>query len=187
MNKTGKIQETDTSKQFRQFTVNSLGENDVGKYYMLSVFGEDSNIPKDTKVLTVGSANKDVKFIVGVSNKLKDDELNPGDKLIFSTNSDGSEIKSYIKLLNDGTIHFNGDADNIVGFADLKAGFDELKEDYNNHIHKIPAGEVIISVSGGSGAPAVGVSNPTPIDLSDTTETSSASIDTSKKDNLKIE
>lgn len=108
MNKTGKIKETDVTLDFRQFLVNSIGENDIGKYYMLSVFGEDSNIPENTKALTIGSQNKDVNFIVGVLNKLKTDDLNPGDKIIFSTSEDGSEIKSKILLKNTGDIEIEG-------------------------------------------------------------------------------
>lgn len=104
MNKTGKIKETDISQDFRQFSVNSIGENDIGKYYMLSAFGEDSNIPENTKALTINSANKDVNFIIGVLNKLKVDDLNPGDKIIFSSSEDGSEIKSKIVLKNTGDI-----------------------------------------------------------------------------------
>lgn len=177
MNKTGKIKKTDTTEDFRQYTVNSLGENDAGKYYMLSIFGEDANIPENTKVLTTGSANKDVKFIAGFLNKLKDDSLNVGDKVIFSTNEDGSQIQSYIKLLNDGTMHFNGDADNIAGFTNLKSGFDQLKTDlntfitaYNTHVHS--------GVTTGPGS-----SGPTP----SSGTSSTASIDNSKKNNLKIE
>jgi hypothetical protein len=175
MNKTGKIKQTDISQDFRQFQVNAIGENDVGKYYMLSVFGEDSNIPENTKALMAGSKNKDVNFIVGVLNKLKTDDLNPGDKIIFSSSEDGSEIKSYIKLLNDGTMHFNGEADNIAGFAKLKEGFDKLKTDFNNLVTKYNAH---MHPTASNGPPSTSTQPGT---------SSAASIDDSKKDNLKIE
>jgi hypothetical protein len=176
MNKTGKIKSTDTKEIFRQFQVNCIGGNDTGKYYMLSVFGEDANIPVDTKALTTGSTNKDINFVVGVLNSLKDDNLNPGDKIIFSSSDDGSEIKSFVKLLNDGTIEMNGNADNIAGFTELKEGFDELVENVNEIIQALITWVPVANDGGAALKTLV-----TDISLS------TANIDDSKKDNLKIE
>jgi hypothetical protein len=207
MNELGKIKEvTEDDNGYRQFIINCLGVNDEKKYFSISPFGIDFNPPIDTRLLTIDSRNNNAKFSVGVINKLKIADLSPGEPAIFSTDETGENIVSQtvhrnngdieinkglsngnILIKADGTIEFNGAVDFLTGFNDLKVGFDELKADYNNHIHKIPIGEVIISVSGGSGAPAVGVTNPAPINLSDTDTVSSASIDTSKKSNLKTE
>ena len=60
----------------------------------------------------------------------------------------GSEIKSAIQNI-----------DNIEEFCDklAKAIVDNLEV-------KIPASQVITQVTGGSGAPAIGIPNPSPID-----------------------
>ena len=91
-------------------------------------------------------------------------------------------IGGFINLLDDDTIEINGDADNIAGFADLKSGFDTLKQDLNNlitaynaHIH-ITTATVGATPTPGIIAPTVSTGTP-----------STASIDSSKKDNLKIE
>lgn len=164
-----------------------FGEKDNVNAFQLNSFGEDFNVPKGYDALYMKTSNSSEPVCIGFLNKVVFDDLNPGDKQIFSTNQAGDAIAAYIKLLNDGIIHFNGDTDFIAGFNDLKAGFDELKEDYNNHIHQIPSNQVVIQVTGGSGAPAIGVKNPAPIDLSETSDESAASIDTSKKENLKTE
>ena len=207
-NQSGHIKQTvkDEDTGYRQFIINCLGNTDQRKYFSISPFGFDFNAPENTRALTADSRNKDVKYNLGVLNKIRVEDLNAGEAVIFSTDEAGEVLVSKtvhrnngdieinkdmnngnILIKADGTIEFNGDADFLAGFNDLKSGFDELKDDYNNHIHEIPTGEVIIQVTGGSGAPAVGVSNPAPIDLSGTDTTSSASIDTSKKVNLKTE
>jgi len=60
----------------------------------------------------------------------------------------GSEIKAAIQNM-----------DNIDDFCEKLA-----QAIVNNLEVKIPASQVITEVSGGSGAPALGVPNPTPID-----------------------
>jgi len=60
----------------------------------------------------------------------------------------GSEIKSAIQNI-----------DNIDEFCDKLA-----KAIVENLEVKIPASQVIIQVTGGSGAPAVGIPNPSPIE-----------------------
>lgn len=188
MNQTGHIKETTEDENgFLQFVINCLGENDQRKYFSISPFGITFNIPEDKRVLTADSRNKDENFLIGVINNIKPNDLNKGESAIFSTTEDGSELKSFVKIRNDGTMELNGNSDNLTGFKKNKEGFDEIKTDYNEHKHQIPAGSVIVSVSGGSGSPAVGVLNPTPIDLTITDKVTTASIDDSKKINLKCE
>jgi len=186
MNAISKTIESLVEKGRRIVKILRYGEKDNLNTFLMTSFGEDCNIPKDYKALYVKTSNSADPVCIGIINKVILDDLNAGDKQIFSTNETGDTIAGFIKLLNDGTMEFNGNDDFIAGFNKLKEGFDELKADYNNHIHQIPIGEVIIDVTGGSGAPAVGVPNSTPIDLSNTDINSEASIDSSKKINLKI-
>jgi hypothetical protein len=208
MIKSGHIKDVtqDEDSGFRQFIINCLGNNDNRKYFSLSPFGVDFVAPENTRSLTSESMNKDVNYNMGVLNKIHVDDLNAGECVIFSTDEAGETLKSKqvyrnngnieinegmangnIIIKADGTIEFNGNADFLTGFTKNKEGFDQHKSDYNAHKHQIPAGTVIVSVSGGSGAPAVGVLNPAPIDLTGTDKTTSASIDDAKKENLKCE
>lgn len=196
MNTLGKTKETNTDETYRQFVINCLGDNDRRKYFYVAPFGEDSNVPEDTRGLTSDSNNKDNRFVFGFLNKVKIDDLNLGDKAIFSTSEDGNEIKSQIVFRNtgnieinkdlgsnasilvkaDGTMEFNGDADFIAGFNDLKSGFDTLKSDFNTFVNSVYNSHM--HPTAGTGPPSV----PTALGSS-----SSASIDASKKGNLKIE
>lgn len=182
-NKSGHIKETiDDKNGYRQFVINCIGINDQRKYFSISPFGIDFNPPANTRALATNSANKDQSYNIGVLNKIKIDDLGPGESAIFSTNESGTELGGFIKLRSDGTTEQNGDTDFIAGFTGLKEGFDTLRTDLNNlitaynaHIHTTTA--------------TVGAT-PTPGIISPTTSTgtpSSASIDDSRKDNLKIE
>jgi len=75
----------------------------------------------------------------------------PGEKIFYSRDSNGN-MKAILKMLNNGEIHLN---DN--GKKAARAG-DTVKI-------KIPASTFIVSVSGGSGAPAVGTPNITDMEF----------------------
>jgi len=116
----GKTKDTDISGDFRQFIINCLGENDQRKYFSISTFGSDFNVPLETKALTIDSKNKDDKFVIGFLNLLKIDDLEPGENAIFSTSEDGSEIKSKIVLRNTGDIEIESTKDvNITVTGDV--------------------------------------------------------------------
>jgi hypothetical protein len=186
MNTLGTIKGTDTSKSYRQYVINCLGENDRRKYYLVTDFGTDFNVPENVKALTGDSKNKDDKFVFGFLNTLKTDDLNPGEKIVFSTSEDGSEIKTFIKLLNTGVMDINGDADFLAGFTKLKEGFDQLVSDVNdaigvlNSIVDAFAAWTPVPNDGGAALKSQVAS------ITDANETT-ASIDDSKKENLKCE
>jgi hypothetical protein len=175
MNTLGTVKSVDTSKSFRQFVINCLGESDRRKYYLIAPFGVDSNPPEGAKGLTSDSKNKDDKFVIGFLNALKLDDLAPGEQLIFSTSNNGSEVKAFIKLLNTGVMALNGDADFLAGYTKLKEGFDQLKTDFNNLVTKYNAHMHPTAATG----PASTTTQPG--------TSSTASIDDSKKENLKCE
>lgn len=194
MNILGTKKDTDITGDFRQFVINCLGENDRRKYFVVSEFGSDYNAPDEMRVLTSDSRNKDDKFALGFLNGLKLDDLLKGEKAIFSTSEDGSAIKAKIVFRNtgdieinqglpngnilikaDGTIEFNGNTDTLAGFTELKAGFDQLKTDFNN----------LVTAYNTHMHPTAATGSPSPPTVTGTS--SNASIDNSKKENLKSE
>jgi len=80
--------------------------------------------------------------------------LQNGERLLYSQGRASS-----IKIANDGSLIFNGEGDNLIGYTAAAAGFDTLVLDHNTHVHSGPG-------------------NPPSI-------LSSASIAASKKDRLK--
>ena len=177
----GKKIESIIEAGFRYIKLATFGNSDNSKVFRLNPFGEDSNPPEGYKALLVNTNNSEDPVCVGFINEVVLDDLNSGEKQIFSTNSAGDTIQAFIKLLNDGKIQFNGNADFIAGFNDLKSGFDTLKDDvnslisdYNTHTHVTTA--TVSTGSPGAIAPTTATGTPT-----------TASIDSSKKDNLLTE
>ena len=90
----------------------------------------------------------------------------PGEKIIYGRDKDGN-VTSKIYLHNDGSISietdkpisFDGEKITIQGGGSAAARVDDTVE------VEIPAQTVVVSVTGGSGAPAVGVMNLAPIKL----------------------
>jgi hypothetical protein len=108
VNNTGHIKDTeDDDNGYRQFIINCYGENDQRKYFSISPFGIDFNAPADTRTLTSDSKNKDIKFSLGVLNKVKIDDLKPGEMGLFSTDEPGETIMSQIVFRNTGNIEIN--------------------------------------------------------------------------------
>jgi hypothetical protein len=113
VNNSGHIKDqTSDDNGFRQFIINCFGSNDQRKYFSISPFGIDFNAPIGTRSLVSDSINKDVKYNLGVLNKLKIEDLNPGECAIFSTDEPGEAIMSKIVLRNTGDIEINKDLDN---------------------------------------------------------------------------
>lgn len=57
-----------------------------------------------------------------------------GEKILYSRDSAGV-VKATFKMLKDGVIELNGNADFAVAFDDLKTQFDELQTAFNTHTH----------------------------------------------------
>lgn len=172
-----------------------FGSDDNINTFQVGNFGEDSNVPAGYVAIYLKTSNSEEPVCIGVINNIIISDLNPGDKQIFSTNEAGDAVAAFLKLLNtgdieinsgsafvkvlaDGTQEFNGNADFIAGFNELKAGFDELKSDFNTFVNSVYNSHVHPGVSSGGAS-----TGPTPASGSP----SSASIDDSKKDNLKTE
>lgn len=138
------------------------GKSDVQTAYNCLPHGIDSKPIKDKLAIHIKTSNNSESVIVGYIDKSA--TTNEGECRVYATNSNGVEVFS-IYLKNDGTVEFGGNTDNLVRFSELKAGFDQLKSDFNTfltHVH------------GGAGTP------PAPPQLPST-----ASIDSAKIDEIK--
>lgn len=154
-----------------------FGLKDVQEVADAMPHGIDSH-PYENLVAVYGATSeKGSPVVIGYLNKNAVADV--GELRLYSTNGTGEE-QMFIHLKNDGTAEFNGDADFLARFNELKSGFDQLKSDfnslvtaYNTHIH------VTTATVGASGT--VGVISPTV----STGTPSSASIDSAKIDELK--
>lgn len=93
-----------------------------------SAFGDDSQPLENTTALFAKTSNNAEPVVIGYINK--NQLAGPGEKRIFSVNSDGI-VQAYIWLKKDGNIEFSGDDDNLVRYSELKTAFNELKADHN--------------------------------------------------------
>ena len=126
------------------------GPNDIQSAEYMSNAG-DNTIPVIGSTVVILMAGPSWKIAVAVNDKSDfDNSLVEGDRLLYSkyraaTYKIGADGKHYF---NDGSIEAarNGDAVRVT----------------------IPTGTFIVSVSGGSGSPAVGVLNPAPVDVDGT-------------------
>lgn len=155
-----------------------FGRNDVQESLQVSPFGLDSKPIKDTIGVRSNTSELGTTIVLGyiTNNRVAKD----GEIRLYSSDSTGGEL-CYVYLTNDGNLELNGNDDNAVRFSELKAGFDALKADlnslitaYNSHIH--------ITTATVGATPTPGVIAPTP----STGVSSSASVDTSKVENVKL-
>ncbi len=125
--------------------------------------GDDSpGLPEDRFALVEidGAGNW-----VAVGVLVKSQGADSGEKILYSRDSAGV-VKATVKLLKDGIIEINGNADFAVRFNALETGFNTLRSDHNTfltHVH------------GASGTPPVPPAVP-----------STASISAAKVDEVKI-
>lgn len=164
---TGYISST-IKNAIRKLTVVRFGKTDIVTANECLPFGVDSQgIPNMIAVYSDTKINGE-PVIIGWLNRSA--IANVGEIRLFSTDSSGSPVYN-VKLSNEGILYMgvskNFDTsynDFLVKFNELKAGFDQLVNDYNAHTHETGTGESSI---------------PTTLSV--------ASIDASKISNIKVE
>lgn len=121
-----------------------LGKNDVQETHASLPFGFDCMPIKDIEAVYATTGDMGAPVLVGFINRNLVSQV--GESGLFSTNENG-EIQTYLRLKNNGEIHFGGDAGNLTRFQELEDGFNDLKSKvnslitkYNTHIHPTPAG-----------------------------------------------
>ncbi len=143
-----------------------FGKNDVREKNESAPFGIDSNPVKDMSAIVIPTSEIGREIVIGYINVNQLAAV--GETRIFSTNESGV-LQVAIHLKNDGIIEVGGNNDNLVRFTELKAGFEQLKADFNTLTNQYN-----LHVHAGTGVPTVSVGTP-----------STASINTAKIDNLK--
>jgi phage gp45-like len=114
-----------------QCEISGTGDNQSVEY--MSHAGDD-HIPPIGSIVTILSAGKSWKIAIASNDKINfNSNLSEGEKEIYSSAAGIKE--AIITLLNTGNIEINGNSDFAVAFNDLKAGFDQLKSDFNTHVH----------------------------------------------------
>lgn len=136
---------------FRRIKTLVSGRNNTQRAYEAMPHGVDSLPPLNTRAIHMKTGESGKTVIVGYLNLNQLDSLVEGEHRIFSTDPDGA-LSTFLYLRGDGTMEIGGADDFMVRFNALEDAFNEFKDDYNGHTHD----SVIVSVSGGSGAPAVG-------------------------------
>lgn len=150
------------------------GTNDVRETEEAGPFGIDSN---PVKGMTAIYAKTDIKGDDIIIGYLNPNQLSAvGEFRTYSTDSNG-DLKFYTWLKNDGTLELGGSTKHLARFEELKTGFDQLKQDLNDHL---TAFNTHMHPTAGTGAP----SPPTPGSGVPATP-STASIDSSKIEEIK--
>jgi len=103
-----------------------LGLHDVQTAFEAAPFGIDSNVPKDFIAIYAATGEKGSTIIIGYINKNQLSEV--GETRIYSTSTDGKDLKFYVYCKNDGTAEIGGDVDNMVRYSKLKEEYDKTKE-----------------------------------------------------------
>lgn len=115
--------------------------DDIQSIQAMSRSGEDSNPPNGSTV-TILNVSDSFKLIVA-----SDDGIVPsmgqGEKKLYSVS--GGAIAAFMNFLTTGVIEINGNADNAVRFSNLETAFNQLKADYNLHVHALAGGVGVAS------------------------------------------
>lgn len=152
-----------------------LGKSDVQDVLEISPYGIDSNPIKDMVAIYTETSEKGKSVVIGYINK--DRLAAPGETRLFSTDADGV-LKFYTWLKADGTLELGGSAKHLARFEELKTGFDQLKTNFNSFVSAFNSH---VHATAAVGAP----SPPTPVPTVIPVTPSSASIDSSKIDEIK--
>lgn len=106
-----------------------LGKKDVQEIHVVAPFGDDSHPPKDVRAIYQETGIKGQAVLVGYINT--DSIADEGERRIFSVDPSTGETKTFVHLKNDGTIEFNGNSDNIIGYKQTADSINEIKDDIN--------------------------------------------------------
>jgi hypothetical protein len=140
----------DSDSAVSQSKINQGGN----QYAAMNCFAPGIEInPADGEFLVIDRINGSDSFMVSIGgiNQNIAPSCARGERLIYSVSSDGKTKKAAILFKNDGTLVLNGGDKTAVHFAELKTGFDKLKEDFNNFLSHTHPG--VTSGSSSTGAP----------------------------------
>lgn len=154
-----------------------FGKSDVQEKRQAAPFGDDSDPVAGMSAIYAKTTKDGEEVIIGYINK--NQISGPGEKRIFSTDSDNNPVFA-LYLRNNGTAEFGGDSDNMVRFSPLETDFNQLKSDFNSFVTAYNSHTHITTATVGA-SPVPGIISPT---LSTATP-SSADISGAKIDEIK--
>ncbi|HXP52177.1 MAG TPA: hypothetical protein VN922_19630 [Bacteroidia bacterium] len=145
-----KVISTDYDK-FKKRVIKLLrfGRKDVQTAMEVASPGIDANPIKDMIAVYGPTNEQGKKILLGYFNK--NQLAAPGEVRLFSTDSDGN-VKFYTWIKNNGTIEFNGSADNLVRYLKLNQALQQQVTKINTELGKIATG---IVAGGGSYTPTL--------------------------------
>lgn len=125
----------DGEDNVRLLQVEITEDDDVQTVEQIRGSGDDQVPFEDTSVIIadLGSA---WKIALGIDDGVEPTMTVEGERQIYSYDILRT-IKAFIRLLVDGTIHINGDADNAVRYAELETAFNQLKADHDALVNVI--------------------------------------------------
>jgi hypothetical protein len=138
-----------------------MGRKDVQETEVCQPFGIDGNSVKDMVAIYSPTLVKGETVVIGYINKNAIAEV--GGLRLYSTNQQGSE-QFYVYLRNNGNLELGGNTRNLARFQELEIAFNQLRTEFNAHIH-----------TGNLGAPTTPPTVP-----------STANISGAKIDNIKV-
>lgn len=97
-----------------------------------SPYGVDSNPIAGMVAVYAETSDKGKQVIVGYINRNQLAAV--GEHRTYSTDSNGV-LKFYIWQKNDGTCEIGGNTKHMTRFEELETGFNQLKSDFNSHVH----------------------------------------------------
>lgn len=116
----------------RLLQVELSNESDVQTVQYMPMSGDDSPPQNgDTVVvLDIGSA---FLVAVGVQGSVVP-SMQSGEKKLFSRDGAG-DIAAFVNFLTGGNLELNGNTYSAVRFAELQTAFNQLKSDFDLHVH----------------------------------------------------
>lgn len=111
--------------------IRTLGKN-VETGFEASPYGTDSNPIAGMRAIYADTEQKGKQIVIGYINT--NQLAAPGEHRIYATDAIGN-LKLAIWLKADGTIEIGGNSKHMTRFEDLLTGFNQLKADFNAHVH----------------------------------------------------
>jgi cob(I)alamin adenosyltransferase len=121
-----------------------FGKKDVQTSLPVLPFGIDSKPVKN--LMGIHSTTSDIGETVLIGYIYQSEKTKEGETRVYCTDILGNEMFD-ILMKNDGTVEFNGNADNLVRFEALKTGLDNMVTALNAELTKI---QTAISSLGGT-------------------------------------
>ncbi len=109
-----------------------MGTDDVQEINQIGPFGVDSVPIRKMRGVQANTSTQGDAVIIGYLNKNAISE--EGETRLFSTDDEGV-VQIDLFLKKDGTMEIGGNSDFMVRFSALESGFNELRSDFNSHVH----------------------------------------------------